>query len=170
MKTRNVFVKLTICVLLALTTTFFMNLPRVLAHPTTDCRLIVTGTYLTTTSGNFGSYRSLVTFTQDGNFFASASNQSGDSVVKPYGNSQGSWKCTSSTQITATILNFIYPTATLAGAIARGDLRATFDPKNGIVQATATLKEFALNADPLNDHASITGTITFTGQRVKPGQ
>ncbi|MDF5716394.1 MAG: hypothetical protein PUP93_21570 [Rhizonema sp. NSF051] len=140
------------------------------AHADTDCRKVVTGTYLTTNSGDFGSFRSLITFTQDGNFFATASNQSGVPSIQPYGNTQGSWKCTSDREITATTLDFNYPTATLPGAISKSDFRATFDPKNGTVQATATLRSFSLDANPLNDDAPVVGTFTFTGQRVKPGQ
>lgn len=170
MKTRNAVVTLTICVLLALTTTFFANLPKVLAQPITDCRLLVTGTYFTTNSGDFGSFPSIITFTQDGNFFTTASTQSGDSSVQPYGESQGSWKCTSSGEITAKVLSFNYPTATLPGSIGRADVRATFDPKNGIVQGTAAVRAFDLNANPLNDDAKVLGTITLMGQRVKPGQ
>lgn len=172
MKTRNAVVTFTICVLLALTTTFFVNLHKVSAQPITDCRKLVTGTYLTTNSADFGSFRSIITFTQDGNFFATASNQSGDSSFSGYGNVQGSWKCTSNREIIATTLNFSYPTATLPGSIGRSDISAIFDPKNGIVQATVTLKSFDLNANPLLDDAPATGpfTFTFTGQRVKPGQ
>jgi len=96
--------------------------------------------------------------------------QSGVSSVQPFGNIQGSWKCTSDKEITATTLNFNYPTTTLPGTIGRGDFRATFDPKNGTVQATATLRFFDLNANPLSDDAPVSGTFIFTGQRVKAGQ
>ncbi|MEH2180575.1 hypothetical protein [Nostoc sp.] len=170
MKIRNAFVTLTICLLLVLTTTFLVNMQKVSAQPITDCRKIVTGTYLVTVtvSGNFDKFPSIVTFTQDGNYFATSSNQSSVASVPSYGNIQGRWKCTSSTEITTTAFNFDYPTATLPGTISRTDLHATFDPKNGVVQATATLKSFALNANPLNDDAPVARTFTFTGQRVKP--
>ncbi|MEH2399806.1 hypothetical protein [Nostoc sp.] len=150
-----------------------MNIHDVSAQPTTDCSKLVTGTYLTTQSGNFGSFRGLMTLTPDGNFVYSGSNQNvapsalDPSVPAPYGNALGSWKCTSDTEITGTSLNFTYPTATLPGAIARGDFRAKFD-QSGIVQATSTVKSFNLNADPLNDDAPVTGTVTFTGQHVIP--
>ena len=168
MKTRNSLVKLTICILLALTTTFFVNLYEVLANPIEDCRKLVTGTYLVTASGDFGSFRAITTYTQDGNLVTSASNQSGIPSVQPFGNIQGSWKCTSDREIAATELNFSYPTATLPGTITRTDLRATFDPLTGIVQATGILRFFNLKANPLNDHAPVAGTFTYTGQRVKP--
>jgi len=170
MKTRNAFVAFTICVLSALTLTDFVNLHKVLAQPIRDCRKIVTGTYLTTNSGDFGSFRGIITFTEDGNFFATDSIQSGVPSVQPFGDIQGSWKCIGDREITATTLNFNYPTTTLPGSIGRGDFRATFEPKTGTVQATATLRNFDLNADPLNDDAPVIGTFTFTGQRVKPGQ
>lgn len=169
MKTRNAFTGLTICVL-SVTIPNMVNLHKVSAQPLTDCRKLVTGTYLTTNSGEFGSFRSIITFTKDGNFFASDSNQSGVPSIPPFGNTQGSWKCTSDREIIGTTLDFSYPTATLPGSIGKGDLRATFGLKNGIVQGTATLRSYDLNANPLNDDAPVVGTFTFTGQRVKAGQ
>ncbi len=47
-------------------------------------------------------------------------------------------------------------------------VRATFAPKDGIVQATATLRSFNLNVNPLKDYAPVQQTFTFTGQRIKP--
>lgn len=169
MKTRNYLIKLTICILLVLTTTFFVNLHEAEAQPITDCRKIVTGTYLTTTnSGDFGSFRGISTYTQEGNLFFSGSTQGGGSSNPPYGIIQGSWKCTSDTEITGTALNFNYPTATFPASIGRSDFHATFNPKAETVQATITVRSFDLNANPLKDDAPITGTFTFTGQRVKP--
>lgn len=177
MKTRNAFVKLTICVLLVLTTTFFVNLHKAEAQPIkaeaqaiTDCRKIVTGTYLTTTnSGDFGSFRGISTYTQDGNIFFSASNQGGSSSNPPYGVIQGSWKCISNKEITGTAFNFNYPTETFPASIGRSDFRAKFDSLAETVQATITVRTFDLNANPFKDDAPVRGTFTFTGQRVKPG-
>jgi pimeloyl-CoA synthetase len=53
MKTRNAFATLTICVLSALTIAEQVNLHKVLAQCIADCRKFVTGTYLTTNSGDF---------------------------------------------------------------------------------------------------------------------
>ncbi|MEH1830868.1 MAG: hypothetical protein V7L29_01985 [Nostoc sp.] len=161
---------LTICVLSALTIPNFVQIHKAEAESITDCRKLVTGTYLTTNSGDFGSFPSIITFTEDGNIFVTASNQSGVPSIQPYGNVQGSWKCTSDKEITATTFDFTYPTATLSGKIARSDFRATFAPKTGIVQATATVRFFNLNANLLKDNAPVAGRFTFTGQRVKPGQ
>ncbi|MEH1997133.1 MAG: hypothetical protein V7K14_04230 [Nostoc sp.] len=171
MKTRNAFATLTICVLSALTITDVVNMHKVSAHTKNDCRQLVTGTYLTKLSGDFGSSFGITTFTEDGNFVTSASAQSvSNPSFQPFGNVQGRWKCTSGTEITATGLNFSYPTTTLPGNFTRSDFRATFDPKAGIVKATATLKFFSLNANPLNDYAPVAVTFTFTGQRVKAGE
>ncbi|WP_407893375.1 hypothetical protein [Scytonema sp. NUACC26] len=146
-----------------------MNLHQVKAESITDCRKIVTGTYLTTTnSGDFGSFRGISTYTQDGNLFFSGSNQGGSSANPPYGIIQGSWKCTSDTEITGTAVNFNYSTATFPASIGRSDFRAAFDPNAQTVQATITVRTFDLNANPLEDDAPVTGTFTFTGQRVKP--
>lgn len=170
MKIRNAFATVTICVLSTLTIGDFVNLHKAEAESITDCRKLVTGTYLATNTANFGSFRTIITFNQDGNFVSSASVQSGNTTFQPFGNIQGSWKCTSNREITATGLDFNYPTATLPGAITRTDFHITFDPLAGIVQATATLKMFDLNANPLSDHVPREGTFTFTGLRVKPGQ
>lgn len=170
MKIRNAFATVTICVLSTLTLFNFVNPHKVEAESGTDCRQLVTGTYLTTLLANFGSYRGLTTFNSDGNFLATASIQSGVPNIPPFSTTQGSWKCTSDREITATGLDFNYPTATSPGTIGRTDFSATFDPKNGIVQARATLRTFSLNADPLKDYAPVVQTFTFTGQRVKPGQ
>ncbi len=168
MKIRNTFAQITVCVLSALTIADAVNLHKVEAQSLTDCRKLVTGTYLATNTANFGSFRTIITFNQDGNFVSNASVQSGTPIFQPFGNIQGSWKCTSDREITATGLDFNYPTATLPGAITRTDFRATFDPKAGIVQATATLKLFDLNANPLSDDVPVEGTFTFTGQRIIP--
>ncbi|MHC5830707.1 MAG: hypothetical protein ACYT04_85870, partial [Nostoc sp.] len=71
MESRNAFATLTICVLSALTIPAIVNLHKVEAQPITDCRKLVTGTYLTTNSGNFGLFRGIITFTADGNVFVS---------------------------------------------------------------------------------------------------
>ncbi|MEH1783620.1 MAG: hypothetical protein V7L26_31960 [Nostoc sp.] len=176
MKTRNAFATLTIYVLSALTILDFVSLHKVQAESIVeaesirDCRKLVTGTYLTTlsTSTNFGRVRGIITFNRDGNFVTTASIQSGVPNIPPFSNVQGSWKCTSSKEVTATGLDFNYSTATVPGSITRSDFRATFAPKDGIVQATATLRSFDLNANPLKDYAPVQQTFTFTGQRIKP--
>ncbi|MEH2277426.1 MAG: hypothetical protein V7K40_22220 [Nostoc sp.] len=174
MKTRNAFATLTICVLSALTILDFVSLHKVQAESIVeaesirDCRKLVTGTYLTTLSANFGTSRGITTFNRDGNFVATASIQSGVPKIPPFSNTQGSWKCTSSREITATGLDFNYSTAKVPASITRTDFRATFTPKDGIVQATATQRSFNLNANPLKDYAPVQQTFTFTGQRIKP--
>ncbi|MEH2257880.1 hypothetical protein [Nostoc sp.] len=170
MKTRNAFVTFTICVLSGLTTTFFVNVHKVEARPTTDCSKNVTGTYLATNSSSeFGSFRTIITFTQDGNYFASSSIQSGVPSLQPLSNVQGSWKCIGDREITVTAFNFRFQTATLPAGISRSDLRAIFDPKTGTVEVEGKLRTFDINANPLVDDVPVIGTFTFTGQRVKAG-
>ena len=172
MKTRNAFVTLANCVLLGLVTTFFVNQHKVSAQDITDCRKNVTGTYLTTTnSGDFGPFRGIVTYTRDGNIFFSSSIQNGGPSYPPFGIVQGSWKCTSDTEITGTLLNFSYKTETFPDGVDKSNVHATFDPEAGTVQATVTVRNFDVNANPLIDDApESTRTFTFTGQRVTPGQ
>ncbi len=170
MKTRNTLTTLMLCVLSAIVSADFVNPSQVKAQPIRDCRQFVTGTYLTTLFANFGSFRGITTFTRDGNFIATASIQSGDPNIPPFSDTQGSWKCTSDRNITATGISFNYPTATSPASIIRTDLRATFNPKDGTMIQTVTLKSFNLNANPLNDNAPVVQTFTATGQRVLPGQ
>ncbi|MEH2361568.1 hypothetical protein [Nostoc sp.] len=176
MKTRKAFATLMICVLLVLGIVGFVNLHQASAHYIADCRRLVTGTYITKVSGDFGLFSLLMTITRDGDYFFTGSNQSGAPSPsdqngvssQPYSNGQGSWKCTSDRDFTATVLNFSYPTATLPGAIVRSDVNATVDPKAGILQGKATLRSFSLNANPLQDNAPVAGTETFTGPRIIP--
>ena len=173
MKTRKAFATLTICVLLAVTIATFVNLHKVSAQSIANCRKFVTGTYLyTTDSGDLGPFRGILTYTEDGNVFSIASIQSIGSTAspspQPFSDQQGSWKCNSGREITATLLNFNYPTATLPGSITRSDSRVTFDPKAGTIQGKVTGRTFDLNADPLVDNPLGLGTFSFTGQRVTP--
>lgn len=177
MKTRSTSTTLTICLLSALTVGDFVNPHKVEAKPVQpikDCRQLVTGTYLTTTIfANFGSFRGVTTFNRDGNFVATGPIQSGlTNISSPTSSSNtlGGWKCISDREITATGLAFIYPTATLPASIIRGDFSATFNPADRTWKGTGTLRTFALNANPLEDNASVVATFTVTGERVKPGQ
>lgn len=170
MKTRNAFATLVICIVLALTITAVVNVDKASAQSIAECRNSVTGTYLyTTNSGNLGSFRGILTLTQNGNAISTASIQSTGAPPssQSFSEQQGSWKCTSDREITSTVLNFNYPTATVPGSITRSDTRAKVDPKAGAIQGTTTGKTFALNANPLVDDAPVSGTFTFTGQRVE---
>lgn len=76
MKTRNAFATLMICIVLALTIAAVVNVDKASAQSIAECRKSVTGTYLyTTNSGNLGSFRGILTLTQDGNAISTASIQ-----------------------------------------------------------------------------------------------
>lgn len=171
MKTRNAFATLIICIVLALTIATVVNVRKVSAQSMAECRESVTGTYLyTTNSGNLGSFRGILTLTQDGNAISTASIQGTGAPPssQPFSEQQGSWKCTSDSEITSMVLNFNYSTATVPGSTTRSDTRAKVDPETGTIQGTVTGKTFALDANPLVDDAPVSGTFTFTGQRVEP--
>ncbi|KYC37203.1 hypothetical protein WA1_47120 [Scytonema hofmannii PCC 7110] len=127
------------------------------------------GTYLitvSTSSGEFAS-RSIITFTQDGNFFVVDSNQGGvPGQFNPFSDSQGSWKYTDKQEITATTLNFSYPGSSGSASIARQNYRVTFNPQTKALQGDITLRFYDLKANPLETDAPVVGTFTFTGQRV----
>lgn len=172
MRIRNAFTTLIICILLTLTIATGVNVHETSAQYTrADCRRASAGTYLyTATVGNLGSFRGIITLTQDGNIFTTASIQGTGAppISQPFGDQQGSWKCTSDRESISTVLNFNYPTATSPGSITRADTRATFDPKAGTIQGTTTGRTFALTANPLTEDAPVSGTFNFTGQRVEP--
>ncbi|KAM3096785.1 hypothetical protein ACKFKG_09885 [Phormidesmis sp. 146-35] len=173
MRIRNAFATLMICISLALTVAMSVNVHKASAQSRANCQRAATGTYLYTANvGNLGSFRGVITLTQDGNIFTTASIQGTGAppISQPFGDQQGSWKCTSDRETISTVLNFNYPTATSPGSITRADTRATFDPKAGTIQGATTGRTFALTANPLTEDAPISGTFTFNGQRVEPRQ
>lgn len=170
MKIRNVFARMTICMLSTLTLFNFVNQQKVKAESTTDCRQLLTGTYLSTLTADFGSFRGITTFNRDGNFIATVSIQNGVPNVPPFSNTQGSWKCTSNNEIIATGLDFNYQTSDSPATISRTDINGTFNPKDGTLKETIILRTFDLNANPFLDNAPVVATFTVTGQRIKAEQ
>jgi hypothetical protein len=171
MRIRNAFATLMICILLALTIATSVNVYEASAQSRAGCHRAVVGTYLYTANvGSLGSFRGVISLTQDGNIFTTASIQGTGAppISQPFSDQQGSWKCTSDRETISTVLNFNYPTATSPGSITRADTRSTFDPKAGTIQGTTTGRTFALTANPLTDDAPVSGTFNFTGQRVEP--
>ncbi|MUG94857.1 hypothetical protein F7734_21825 [Scytonema sp. UIC 10036] len=127
------------------------------------------GTYLITVSTSNGEFasRSIITFTQDGNFFVVDSNQGGvPGQFNPFSDSQGSWKYSDNQEIIATALNFSYPGSSGSAGIARQNYRVTFNPQTKTLQGEITLRFYDLKANPLETNAPVAGTFTFTGQRV----
>lgn len=173
MRIRNAFTTLIICILLALTTVMGANISETYAYTRSDCRRTLAGTYLYTANvGNLGSFRGTIMLIQDGNISTTASIQGTGAppVSQPFGDQQGSWKCISDRESISTVLNFNYPTATSPGSITRADTRATFNPRAGTIQGTTTGRTFAITANPLTEDAPVSGTFSFTGQRVEPKQ
>jgi hypothetical protein len=110
MRIRNAFATLIICILLALTIAMGVNVSETLAQSTrVDCRRAFAGTYLyTATVCTLGSFRGIITLAQDGNIFTTASIQSTGAppIFQPFGDRQGSWKCTSDSEWISTVLDF----------------------------------------------------------------
>ncbi len=85
---------------------------------------------------------------------------------------QGVWECTKPGEITATTLNFNFPSpeSTQSVTTARADYRATFDTKTQTVQGIFEIRTFNLTESPLSDNVPVGEgepfTFTFTGQRV----
>jgi hypothetical protein len=133
------------------------------------CRNIFTGTYLTTitdTNGQFAS-RGVITFSADGNFFVTDSNQGGvEGVFNPFGDTQGTYVCTSNQEIRAVGINFGFSGPDGANDIARSDIGATVARQSRELRGSITVTSFALNADPLAGGGSVVGTFQVTGQLI----
>ncbi|MDF5730337.1 MAG: hypothetical protein PUP92_20525 [Rhizonema sp. PD38] len=176
MRTRKAFAVFTICALSALSIPDVLSQSPAASQPinTTSeqasCSKLVTGTYLTTISTSNGAFasRSLITLTPSGNILVADSNQNGvPGAFGPFGEAQGAWKCTRNGEITATTLNFSYPTTEgSSGSIGKSNYSIMFKRQTQVVQGTIKLRFFDLNANPQESDGSDGGTFTFTGQRV----
>ena len=178
MKNFRYLVVLIIVLMLSTLSAFAINAlsPRQVDAQETDCSQFVVGTYLTTvtTPPGIPSYRELLTFSQDGNFFATDSNEYGvpgtsNQIYQPLSDTRGRWKCVEQNKITVTALNFDYPTGNLDTAITRDVYHVTFEPTTQTVQGTTTLTFFPLNANPLDgNQGAFFGPVTasFTGQQI----
>ena len=173
MKIRKALVAFTVCTLCSLTIANILSPYRVKAEtPVEDrdrqsvCRKLVVGTYFIPFYQDIPT-RSVITLTQDGNFFVIDSIQGGiEGLVTPFSNTHGSWKCNGNRKITATTLSLTYPTTDGSGRINRGDFHLKFEPKTERVEGTVTVRFFDLNANPLEDTTTPVATYTFLGQRV----
>ncbi|BAZ19738.1 hypothetical protein NIES4073_06110 [Kalymmatonema gypsitolerans NIES-4073] len=189
MITRKTFTVLTICALSALTIADALfprfaeaQLVTDASHNQTDCPKSIVGTYSVRTflNGDFVGRR-VITLTQDGNFFAIDSNQGGNqgvpSAAQSFPNNrftsgQGVWKCTEKGEITATALNFNFPSPESAQPVTTGraDYRATFNPKTQTLQGTFEIRTFDLSQNPLDDNVPVGEgepfRFTFTGERL----
>jgi hypothetical protein len=140
-----------------------------LSNASGRCRNIFTGTYLMTVSdakGQFAS-RAVITFSADGNFFVTDSNQGGvKGVFNPFGDTQGTYVCTSNQTIRAVGINFGFSGPDGTNDIARSDIQATVNRQSRSLQGSITVKSFALNANPLAGGGSVVGTFQLTGQPI----
>lgn len=172
MKIRKAFVAFTVCALCSLNIANIFSPDRVKAETQIEnsdnlsaCRKLVVGTY-------FILYkdlptRSLLTFTQDGNFFAIDSIQGGiEGLVTPFSDAHGSWKCNGNQEVSAITLSFTYQTTEAAGRINRAEFHLKFNSKTETVEGTVTIRFFDLTANPLQDTTPPVATYIFSGQRV----
>ncbi|MEA5507224.1 hypothetical protein VB735_29855 [Halotia wernerae UHCC 0503] len=176
MKTKRIFVILTICLLSVLAIIGILKPHSVTAQSEAQtlfskkCSIFVTGTYLTTISDANGQLasRGVITLTSDGNFFVIDSNQGGvKGAFNPFGDTQGAYTCTGNQEISATGINFGFSGPDGTNDIARSDIHATFSRLTQAVKGTITVRSFALNANPLEEKGLVVGTFPFIGQRVK---
>ncbi len=135
------------------------------------CRNFFAGSYLTTivdAKGKFSS-RGVISFSEDGNLFVTDSNQGGvQGVFNPFGDTQGSYTCTSNREIRAVGINFGFSGPNGVNDIARSDIQATLNQQSMELQGIITVSSFALDANPLKGAGSVVGSFQFTGQRITP--
>lgn len=174
MKIRRICILLMICLSSLFLIASFPHLAsaqsQAQSNTSKGCRNIFTGTYLTTISdakGQFAS-RGVITFSADGNFFVTDSNQGGvKGVFNPFGDTQGTYVCTSNQEIRAVGINFGFSGPDGANDIARSDIQATVDRQSRALQGSITVKAFALNTNPLAGGGSVVGTFQVRGQPIQ---
>jgi hypothetical protein len=173
MKTRRICILLMICLFSLFLITSVPHLAsaqsQAQSNASRGCRNIFTGTYLTTIADGKGQFasRGVITFSADGNFFVTDSNQGGvEGVFNPFGDTQGTYVCTSNQEIRAVGINFGFSGRDGVNDIARSDIRATVARQSGALQGSITVTSFALNADPLASGGSVVGTFQVTGQLI----
>ncbi len=156
-----------------LTTAVFMSLSTLNPHATNGgfrhlaCGNFVTGSYLTTiTNDNTGEIaaRSLINIFSDHNMSVVDATEGGSAAN--ISDQQGTWKCIGRREITATVLDFGFPDA----SIARLDYEAAFAGQDVEAQKVKGTIEVNLffdpMADPFSDDADLVQKFTFTGKRV----
>jgi hypothetical protein len=87
-------------------------------------------------------------------------------VFNPFGDTQGSYTCTSHREIRSVGINFGFSGPDGANDIARSDIQATLNQQSTELQGTINVTSFALNANPLRGTGSAVGSFQFTGQRI----
>ncbi len=131
------------------------------------CGNFVTGSYLTTiTNDNTGEIaaRSLINIFSDHNMSVVDATEGGGAAN--ISDQQGTWKCIGRREITAMVLDFDFPDA----SIARFDYEAAFAGQGVKAQKVKGTIEVNLffnpAADLFSDDADLVQKFTFTGQRV----
>lgn len=119
-----------------------------------------------------GSFR-VLTITVDGNVFGIDSSQSNGLVISSasFSDQQGAWRRTGCRKITATVLNFRFPTGTSAGGTTLASYDVVFDNQFQHIQGDISLIPYGTGVNPFDPDAEPIGdpiVITFKGQRVSP--
>lgn len=143
------------------------------AHADDDCDDALEGVYLATIKASDGTFdsRSILSFTEDGHVFITASTQ----YRYTFGDQMGAYVCTGDYDANAITLNFGYSEAQAGEDIARTDWTFTVD-RSGALTGTATLVLYqpVETCDPFNAEATCTGkppeAFTLTGQRFAPAR
>ena len=186
MSIRKTFTILAVCAL----STPYLSQSQVMAQSVKDStffqqgynRKFVVGTYILSTflNGKFVGRR-VITLTGDGNFFAIDSNQGGTKGVpiaaqsfpnNRFTDGQGVWKFNKSGEITATALNFNFPSPESTASVTAGkaDYRFRFNRTTQTVEGTFEIRTFNLTKNPLDKNVPVGKgepfTFSFTGQRV----
>lgn len=131
------------------------------------------GTYLVDNLNDDGSVdsRSLIVLAADGTFLFVDSNQAGvEGSFNPFTDAAGRWSCRaeeSSRVAEAVVLDFTLPGSEGdEQSVARLDYYGVTVDRHGGIAGQATLRFFALDADPLNAPANTAPPFRFEGQRI----
>ncbi|MFO0794245.1 MAG: hypothetical protein U0586_09270 [Candidatus Brocadiaceae bacterium] len=119
-----------------------------------------------------GSFR-ILTITADGNVFGVDSSQSKGLVISSasFSDQQGAWRRTGCRKITATVLNFRFPTDTSLGGTTLARYDVVFDNQFQHIEGSISLIPYGAGVNPFDPDAEPIGdpiVITFKGERVNP--
>ena len=133
-------------------------------------RKCIAGVYFLEQSS--GSFR-VLTITADGNVFGVDSSQSKGLVIgsASFSDQQGTWRRTGYRKITATVLNFRFPTDTSGGGTTVARYDVAFDNQFQHIQGGISLIPYGPGVNPFDPDVEPIGcpiVITFKGQRVYP--
>ncbi|WP_421724821.1 hypothetical protein [Bauldia sp.] len=132
------------------------------------------GTFLTENANadetDWFASRSLISLTDAGHAFFTDSGEAGGPDFAPFTDGSGAWRCDSAAdgtqQITATIVDFVFPQGDTGRKIGRLDIAGAFDPRTGLLSGTMTLYIVPFESNPMTTTDEPTAAGKFRGFKI----